>query len=266
MESFFRSLEITYNGWMYGRSSAPGRPLYVLLMLLLPAALAHAEPAAAPTAAKLDPARCTHEQVPYLRDSRNEAIKRLAPKGLYLRQAAGRRHLLFATSFGTPKRSVVIERDSGKSVVTLPLQDTALVEDPSGRLLYVLSLEELGPGKRRLQLHAPDGAPRWKQAPVLQEFGDSASVLVADELLLVAHFHRIATGSSLHAFDLQTGTPRWRADVQQLQVAHSKYWNDVAIERAGSTLILRGMEAGGCYLQTFELATGRRLSSQLQQP
>lgn len=234
----------------------------MLLTLLLPAPRAYAEPAAP----KLDPARCTHDQVPYLRDSRTESLTRLAPKGLYLRQAAGRRHLLFATSFGTPKRSVVVERESGKTVMTLPLQDTALVEDPSGTLLYVLALEESGPGRRRLQLHAPDGGPRWKQAPVVEELGDSASVLVADELLIVAHFHRIATGANLHAFDLQTGTPRWRADVQHLQVAHSKYWNDVTIERAGSTLILRGMEAGGCYLQTFELATGRRLSSQLRQP
>lgn len=250
---------------MYVRSSASTRLLCALTALLAGTPAAHAEPAAA-AAPKLDPAQCTHEHAPYWRDSRSEALIRLAPKGLYLKQAAGRRHLLFSTSFGTPKRSVVIERESGKTVVTLPFQDTALVEDPSGKLLYVLVLEEMGPGKRRLQLYTPAGTPRWQQAPGLEEFGDSASVLVADDLLIVAHFHRIATGSHLHAFDLQTGAPRWQADVQQLRIAHSKYWNDVSIERAGSTLVLRGLEAGGCHLQTFELTTGRRLSSQIHQP
>lgn len=244
--------------------SAPNPLRWILLLALSGALRAQAEPAPSPP--RLDPARCTHEHAPYWSDSRAAAITRLAPSGLYLKQAAGRRHLLFSTSYSKPKRSVVVERESGKTVATLPLQDTALVEDESGKLLFVLGLEELGPGKRRLQLYTPTGEPRWKTAPVLEEFGDSASVLVAGELLVVAHFQRIATGSTLHAFDLATGLPRWQADVQHLKVAHSKYWNDVSLERTGGTLTLRGLEAGGCYLQTFELATGRRLSAQLHQP
>jgi hypothetical protein len=201
--------------------------------------------------------------VPYFRDSQTDAVKRLTPKGLYLKQATGCNHLLFTAAFENPKRAVVVQRDTGKTVATLPLAGAAIVEDEGGKLLGILALKEVSPGQLRLQLYAPSGAPRWTTPPVLDDFGDSASVLVAGELLILAHFHRIATGSSLWALDLLSGKLRWRADVQQLEVDHSKYWNDVSLERQGNTLFLRGFEAAGCYLQTFDLATGRRISSQL---
>jgi hypothetical protein len=63
--------------------------------------------------------------------------------------------------------------------------------------------------------------------------------------------------------DLETGTPRWIADVEQMNVGHSAYYNDVSLERVGASVVMRGWEAAGCYLQSFELASGRRLSSTL---
>ena len=47
----------------------------------------------------------------------------------------------------------------------------------------------------------------------------------------------------------------------QLNVAHSKYWNDVSVEQLGQSVVLRGFEAGGCYVQTFDIATGKRFSA-----
>lgn len=216
-------------------------------------------------AAKLDPASCSREQVGWFRDSQSEAVRRLTPQGLYYKQGTAR-HLLFGSSWSDKKRVVIVERDSGKTVASAATQDAAIVEDEAGKLLGIVVIGERRDGKRELQLQSPQGQARWKAPVLIDGFGDSASIVAAGELLVVAHFHRIATGSSLTALDLATGAIKWKADVQQLQIAHSKYWNDVTLTRAGSTLTLRGVESGGCHLQTFELATGKRLSAQLHQP
>jgi hypothetical protein len=235
----------------------------MLTLALAYVSTALADATVTPAAPKLDPTRCTYQDAPLFRDSQSDEVKRLTPTGLYLKQAAGRRHLLFTSAFGSPKRAVVRERGSGKTVATLPFLAAAIVEDDDGKLLGILTLEEAGSGQSRLQLYAPSGAPRWKAPPSLDGFGDNASALVVGELLIVAHFHRIATGSSLAALDLLSGKLRWKADVQQLEVDHSKYWTDVSLERQGQVLFLRGFEAAGCYLQTFDVATGQRRSSQL---
>jgi hypothetical protein len=74
-------------------------------------------------------------------------------------------------------------------------------------------------------------------------------------------FTRTATGAELIALSRQSGRRIWTAEVRQLNVSHSKYLNDVALELDGDRVIMRGYEAGGCYVQVFDLATGRRLSS-----
>jgi hypothetical protein len=240
------------------------RQLATLLLSLVVPGGARAQ-AADVSAGRLDPGLCSREQVPYFRDSRAEPVKQLTPQGLYFKQGTAR-HLLFATSFGTPQRAAVLKRDGGKAVASAAAQDVAIVEDEAGKLLGLLLLGERSGGKRQLQLQTPQGEARWKVQPVIAGFGDSASVVVAGDLLIVAHFHRIATGSSLTALELATGAIKWQADVQQLQVAHSKYWNDVELTRAGNILTLHGVEAAGCYVQTFDLMTGRRLSAKLQKP
>jgi hypothetical protein len=71
----------------------------------------------------------------------------------------------------------------------------------------------------------------------------------------------LASGSRLFAVDFKTGAPRWSADVEQLNVSHSKYLNDVTLSLSGARVTMRGLESGGCYEQTFDAATGRRLTS-----
>jgi len=190
--------------------------------------------------------------------------------GMWLAQAAGRRHLLF--SAGTvaiaTSRARVVERSGGKVVMTLDGHvPTALVEDETGKLLGLLSIN----AENRPEIHGervPDftfydvkGKRLWSTRQSSAREGDSATVLVTGELMIVASFHRIATGSQLAAFDIKSGAPRWTADVLQLSVDHSKYWNDVSLAQRGQTVVMRGYESGGCYEQTFDIATGKRLSA-----
>jgi len=219
--------------------------------------------AAAPV--EFDPKKCSMQDGPLRRDWDNALAKKLTPAGMHLSQAAGKQHLLFSTGAWRKhdERSVVLNRD-GKTITTLPGEpDAALVEDEGGKLVGVLALHDVYPAPRHLQLYSPRAEPQWKMQPLLDGMSDSATVLLAGDLLIVAHFHRIATGSGLIALDRNTGTPRWKADVEQMMIAHSKYWNDVSLERRGDVIVMRGYEAGGCYLQTFDLKTGKRLSATL---
>jgi hypothetical protein len=46
-----------------------------------------------------------------------------------------------------------------------------------------------------------------------------------------------------------------------MNVAHSKYFNDVTVEKRGDEILLHGLEAAGCYEQAFDAATGARKRS-----
>jgi hypothetical protein len=192
---------------------------------------------------------------PMRKDSSQPDIKKLAPEGMSLYQAAGKKHLLYST-YGKPAKSAVVERDSGKTIVTLDKDyRAALVESPSGKLVGVLALRDAG-----VMLHTPDGKEAWRAHSLLERGADSAATLVVGDKLIVASFHRIATGSSLHAYDLKSGALKWKADVHQLNVGHSQYWNDVSLELRYPNVVMRGFEAGGCYEQTFDVGSGRRQS------
>jgi hypothetical protein len=86
----------------------------------------------------------------------------------------------------------------------------------------------------------------------------NATAHLAGDTLIVALYHFAATGSSLVALDLRTGARRWTGDVVQLRVGHSEYWNDVSLVARGTDVAMIGLEAYGCYLQTFAIATGAR--------
>ena len=51
----------------------------------------------------------------------------------------------------------------------------------------------------------------------------------AGRLELIARYSPIASGASLQAVDIKSGATRWTADVVQLSVAHSQYWNEVTL-------------------------------------
>lgn len=89
--------------------------------------------------------------------------------------------------------------------------------------------------------------------------GDAVKAVLADNTLYLAHYHNIATGCGLLAYDIRTGKRLWRGDVRQLEVGHSEYFNLVYLSLVAGRLILEAHEAAGDYLQIFDPATGRRL-------
>lgn len=93
--------------------------------------------------------------------------------------------------------------------------------------------------------------------------GDGVKVVLADNTLYLAHYHNIATGCGLAAYDARSGKKLWRADVQQLNVGHSEYYNLVYLSLVAGRLILEANEAAGAYLQIFDPSTGQRLFSRL---
>lgn len=84
--------------------------------------------------------------------------------------------------------------------------------------------------------------------------------ILKDNLLYIANYHPIATGSSLHCFDMRTGKMKWTATVLQVNTSHSEYWNKVTLSIYKNKLIMQGDEANGSYLQLFDTQSGERLA------
>jgi len=92
-------------------------------------------------------------------------------------------------------------------------------------------------------------------------YGDEfCNLLLKDNLLYIANYHPIATGSSLHCFDMEKGEIKWTAEVLQINTSHSKYYNSVTLSLYKDKLIMEGNEAHGDYVQIFDLQTGERLA------
>lgn len=95
----------------------------------------------------------------------------------------------------------------------------------------------------------------------IKYFRESSSTLLINDTLIVANYHPIATGASLQAFDVKTGYLVWEADVKQMMVDHSKYFNKVILSSYDNKIIMEGNEAFGDYLQIFDLTSGKRLKT-----
>ena len=160
-----------------------------------------------------------------------------------------------------PARAVVVD-GSGKQVARVERAAAALVEDATGALVGLLSVDEKA---RELRLIDPQsGAIRWRHDQGKAFWNDSATAQLLGDTLYLATFPRISSGAQLQALDWKTGATRWVADVVQMNVAHSEYFNDVALELRGGAIAMRGFEAGGCYLQVFDQVTGKRRSAVVQ--
>jgi outer membrane protein assembly factor BamB len=90
-------------------------------------------------------------------------------------------------------------------------------------------------------------------------YSETTSALSYGNILAVAYYCRISTGSKLMALDINTGKLLWTAEVIQLMIPHSKYYNSVTLDRHGEKLLMAGYESGGTYFQVFDINNGKRL-------
>lgn len=92
-----------------------------------------------------------------------------------------------------------------------------------------------------------------------ESFGDAAETIVVKNILIISSYYNIATGADLAAYDIETGKVIWHADVKQLKVGHSEYYNKVILSLYNDKVIMEGIEAYGSYVQIFDCKTGKRL-------
>ena len=88
---------------------------------------------------------------------------------------------------------------------------------------------------------------------------NKVQTILKDSILVVADYHQIATGSNLSAFNIYTGKLLWQADVKQMNVGHSEYYNEVILSMYDDKVLMEGIESYAHYLQIFDIKTGERL-------
>jgi hypothetical protein len=152
------------------------------------------------------------------------------------------------------RRGIVVRVADGVELARLEEQLTSAVARDDGALEGMIVT---APETRFVE---PTGAVRWTSTVKLS---DATSALLVDRTLVVASFHPIATGATLHAFDLATGATLWTGAVDLLPIAHSIYSNDVRLTLRGGHVAMRGIEAGQDYLELFDPRDGTRALSEL---
>ncbi|MEQ8192413.1 MAG: hypothetical protein ABRQ39_30890 [Candidatus Eremiobacterota bacterium] len=168
------------------------------------------------------------------------------------------KYLIFTTNVFEKKYNVtrIIDLKTGevkeaKSIVS------GILTDEKENLTGLLSLDD---EKDILTLYDSYGkAKKWEYKFPGNIYCETTSALSYGNILAVAYYCRISTGSDLMALDINTGKLLWNADVVQLMIPHSKYHNTVTIDRYSDKLIMAGYESGGTYLQVFDINSGKRL-------
>ena len=240
----------------------------IVVLLLLPAvAMADSTLPIRPEAGRPSAKPCNSDDGPFFKDrlrlSRKHfpLVSRTAHFGLFSKQVGDlETFLVFALDDQTKAAELVVDHRA-----------LGIVEGEEGTLLGVL----LRSGKS-ISLIGERGVV-WTSPPLADDSLDIVTAQVSGDLLLVAAFHRYASGSSLQAFDRHTGKIKWQAKVLQLGIKHSEYANDVALrtfqvpktQRPESFVFpteveMKGYEAGGCYTQVFNFVTGERLRATMR--
>jgi hypothetical protein len=203
------------------------------------------------------PERCSSDDSPFWRAWHTERDRGGA--GFALKHAS--EHFLLYVS--AEKKSLrVLDRRTHARVLENPGTADAVVEDERGNLVGLLALDNSSQTIGRVQLIPTASHPAWISV-IDNLHGNSAATLLVGNTLVVASFHRYATGARLFALDIRSGAHLWTADVAQMMVGHSEYMNDVGLTANETLVDMRGFESAGCYFQEFNLATGKRTFSSL---
>ena len=177
-----------------------------------------------------------------------------APKGAtFTIVSLDQRYALFGDHpSSSVRRSAVVRLSDGATVARVEDRVASIVTREDGSIAGLLVVDP------ELRLLDPSGAVRWtaKRAPSSHE---GASAIARGNTLFVATYPLFSSGSDLAAYELSTGKPLWKGDVERVAVSHSEYENQVQLSFATDRLLLRGDESYLVTTQLFELATGTRL-------
>ncbi len=167
-------------------------------------------------------------------------------------------NLIFTTNvFEKPYNTTrIVDLKTGK-VTEAKLIVSGILTDDEENLTGLMSLDD---EKNILTLYdSSGGVKKWDYEFPSDIYSESTSALLYGNILMVSYYCRISTGSELMALDAKTGELLWNAEVVQLMVPHSAYYNSVFLSRYGEKLIMTGCESGGTYVQIFDVNTGKRL-------
>ena len=147
--------------------------------------------------------------------------------------------------------------DFSTQTYNMPYSAVVLDENEANIAGFLTMGEGYGEARTTHRLTMKDGRDYGFSIPYAAAGYD---LLLSGDLLYIANYSPIATGSSLHCFDLKTGKMAWQADVLQYPIPHSQYLNKVTLSLYENTLIMEGNEIGIDYVQFFDATTGERLA------
>lgn len=150
----------------------------------------------------------------------------------------------------------VVDAATGMMLYSIPNWPAEIVFDRAQQIVGALVIRFWG-----LEFFDAAGRAKWFHTEDGLAGEDSAAVVLDGNSLIVAIYRFRNTGARLFRISLASGTIQWQAQVEQLKVDHPADWNDVTLELRDGKIVMRGDESGGCYVQTFDPATGKRLSS-----
>jgi hypothetical protein len=229
--------------------------------LVAAAAIAHAD-AAVPNDAVDGPLECSHAPG-WPTQAEREAAEKFSQEaaGYVFERRIGGNYVYDAGFWSVPQHTLVLDATTGARKFFIQDGPSEIVLGKDGTIDGALVVG----GHRRRDISwydqsGVDAKPKWTDS-IKDFYHDRAAIVVDGKSLIVATWAQIATGSRLFRIERATGRIEWEADVEQLVIGHSKYWNHVSLAMRGGRLVMRGDEAGGCYVETFDPATGKRLSS-----
>jgi hypothetical protein len=169
----------------------------LLVALVAAASVARADSSVG-SAAPGPPGRCNDEDGPHWKARRElDGFRRGAFDHGHLVHATPR-HLLLAHTRGSnhPAGALVLDRATRASLLSFEGEPRALVEDASGIVIGTLRRDTTGKTPALSFREAKSGNLRWSTTPPGRLLDDAASTVLAGDLLVIAHFHRYATGAA----------------------------------------------------------------------
>lgn len=181
----------------------------------------------------------------------------LPVRGGSLRQADADAIVIASDTWTATASSAVLRTSDGSTLLDLPHVRA------SAALLTRGAIDGVFAGGKDASMYDAKGALVWT-SPLSAWERDGLRVARSGPNVVLAIYSSASAGCELRALDFKTGASVWRADVELLSIAHSKYSNDVELRADGSRVLLLGTESQEVYAETFDPTSGRRRVSLLR--